>query len=478
MKKVLLVIVVAICLFLFFSYKLTDIPAGITGDEAAFGYNGVLLSRTLHDENGRFLPVFVLSLQGKDWRQPVTQYSIVTIFKILGPSLFNLRLVSVLTAVASVILIFFLAKEIFGKNYAAIFASLIMIITPIFMIQSHLALDNVTPVPFVIAWLYSLIRFSKTKKKYWLILAGVFLGAGFYAYKSMRLFVPVWAVLTFIHIVLTEKRKAVLPSVIFAVGIFPFLTAIPVLEYLYAGAVLNHGSLEISSIYGFFYPFLTNFDPSFLFVKGDSLLFHSTGVHGMYLLASVPFFVLGLIYLWKKELPGKFLVVSFFLGPLLFGYIGEVHRASRLLPEIPFYSLIAAGGLVYLWERKKNLVPAILLVLLAVNYFDFIHYYWLNYAADTANLYNCFSCADSAFKYLKSESDKRGAAAYIDQSIVGQVSPGMDFARAIYFAQKPASWDGDWKSLPAGSILMTENSKVFDLVQINHISRYYFYKTP
>ena len=58
----------------FFAYRLNKVPKGLTVDEAAFGYNAVLLSETYHDENGRFLPFFVLFFEGKDWRQPVTQY--------------------------------------------------------------------------------------------------------------------------------------------------------------------------------------------------------------------------------------------------------------------------------------------------------------------------------------------------------------------------------------------------------------------
>ena len=108
MKKIILLIAATVALLGFFSYKLIQVPSGITGDEAAFGYNAILLSRTLHDENGRKLPVFVLSLNGTDWRQPVTQYFITAYFKIFGPSLFNLRFTSVLIAVVSIWLIYFM----------------------------------------------------------------------------------------------------------------------------------------------------------------------------------------------------------------------------------------------------------------------------------------------------------------------------------------------------------------------------------
>ena len=67
-KKLIIFLVVVSGLLFLFTYKLTSVPRGITGDEASFGYNGILLARTLRDENGRRLPVFVLSLGGTDWR--------------------------------------------------------------------------------------------------------------------------------------------------------------------------------------------------------------------------------------------------------------------------------------------------------------------------------------------------------------------------------------------------------------------------
>lgn len=98
MRKYLVYFFIFVASLVFFSYRLNDVPPGMTIDEPAFGYNAVLLSETLHDENGRFLPVFVLSLDGKDWRQPVTQYFMAGYFKLFGPSVYNLKFTSVIVA--------------------------------------------------------------------------------------------------------------------------------------------------------------------------------------------------------------------------------------------------------------------------------------------------------------------------------------------------------------------------------------------
>lgn len=473
-KKILLFVILSLFLFFFFSYKLTSIPDGVTIDEASFGYNGTLLARTLHDENGRKLPVFVLSIGGKDWRQPVTQYLTAITFNFFGPSLLNLRMVTVFIAVSSILILYLLTKHLLG-NIGAVISAVFLATTPIFMIHSHLALDNIAPVPFVLLWLLGLYLFTKTKNIYWLIISAISLGISYYSYKSMRIFVPIWTVISLVYLIKENLRNWLKPVLIFIISIFPFFAVIPLLEFLYAGAVLNKTSPEINSIYSFISFYLSNFDPSFLFIKGDSLLFHSTGKHGMYLLASLPFFISGLITSWEKNNYWKLVIISFFLGPLMFGYIGEIHRASRLLPLVPLYSLIAGSGFLYLWQKRSKILIGVLALFFAVNYFDFIHYYLGDYSKETKNIFFCFKCIDGGFKTLKEESESRYLIPYVDDVILKGLNPTRDFAKTIYFEGTLNSWNGDIKNLPDSVVIMTDNSNVPNLKKVNQFDRYYFY---
>ena len=483
LKKIILFFIISSLLLFLFSYKITEVPRGITGDEAAFGYNGILLSRTLHDENGRKLPVFVLSLNGTDWRQPITQYFITLYFKIFGPSLFNLRFTSVLIAVLSIWLVYFLAKDLFESNIGGIVASIFLATTPIFVMQSHLGLDNIYPIPFVICWLIGLYKYTKTKQKYWLIISAFGLGFGLYAYKAMRIFVPVWALLSLLFISdkflmkrsLGNLKKVFKPILFFVISLLPFIIIIPILEFLYAGAVLNNELPIFPGIYNFIYPYLSNFDPSFLFVKGDDLLFHSTGMHGMYLLASLPFFIVGLLYSWKKSSFWKLIIISFFLGPILFGFLGSVHRASRLLAEIPLYLLICTFGFLTLWQKKAKLVILLLIGFFALNYFDFLHYYLWQYADATQNLFNCFSCSEEAYKLLKNEAIADNKIPYVDDVIAKREGEVQNFAREIYFDSPINRWFGAVNLLPKNAVLMTDNDSVPLLNKIGNVGNYYFY---
>lgn len=483
MKKIIIYILIAAALIGFFSYKLTQVPNGITPDEGAFGYNGVLLSRTLRDENGRHFPIFVLSLGESDWRQPVTQYFITFIFRVLGPSLFNLRLTAVLTTVASIFLIYFLGKKLLENEVGGIVAAVLLGTTPIILIQSHLGLDNITLVPFVLGWLFALFLYTKTKKNFWLTLSAVAIGIGFYSYKGMRIYVPVWVIATLVFLAkdwLIRRNKKTFRSSLksilyFAIPLVPFFAIIPFLEYFYSGAVLNNEHLVFEGFYKLFYPYLAAFDPSFLFIKGDDLLYHSTGIHGMYLLASLPFFIFGLIYSWKKSAFWKFIIICFFAGPLLFGLLGSVHRASRMLEEVPLYALISAFGFVHLWKQKTKLVLAALIIVFAINYFDFLHYYLWDYGPATEHIFNCFSCSEIQYKTLKNDSTKLNLVPFVDSVSAKSEGETEWFARSIYFPNKPNLWDGDKNNLPKDGILMTDNSNIKYLKLIDHVGGMYYY---
>jgi len=190
---------------------------------------------------------------------------------------------------------------------------------------------------------------------------------------------------------------------------------------------------------------------------------------------SLPFFVPGLASSWKKSNFWKLIIVSFFLGPLMFGYIGQVHRASRLMALIPLYSLISGSGFLYLWQKRSKILIGILTIFFIVNYFDFIHYYLIDYAKDTKTIFYNFESIDRSFKILKEESVERNLTPYVDQVIMTGLNPTRDFARSIYFAGPLNTWNGVEKEYPADAILMTDNSNINFLKQIDHFDRYYFY---
>lgn len=485
MLKISAIFLIFLFCLIFFSFRLLDVPRGITLDEAAFGYNASLIAETLRDENGRFLPVFVLSLQGRDWRQPVAQYMQAAMFKIFGRSLFNLKFVSVLAASFSGVLMFLLGQQILGKKFGFL-ALAIFLTTPVVVIHSHLALDNISPLPFILLWVYGLWNFKEKKSYKHLILAGVSLGISFYAHKSMRSAVPVWTILTVLYLFFTQVKngKTLIlskykPIILFLASISPFYLVSPILNYKYAGAVYGSGAIGLPSIYSFFNFYLSNFDLSFLFVKGDTILHHSTGIHGMFLLATLPLLVYGIYLSFKEKNPFFiFLVSCLFAGPLLLGFIGSVHRASRIIFLVPLFCLISSYGSLRLWQFKECLIRNALIAfsfIFVLNFLDFINYYWFKYPQDTYHIFYSPVGID-AYKKLDKISKKDNLTPLISADLLKTSEDGgavEDFARSLYFV-KPNAFNESLK-LPQKSVLLTRN-KFFEGKKIDSgIENYFLY---
>ena len=375
MKKFLLLL--GICIFLFFllTYRITLVPPGINGDEVGIGHNAVLISRNLTDENNNFLPLFIFA-KTSDWKQPVTIYTTALVFKLFGVSLTALRTTSVLFVIVSLIVFYFLAKEMFSLKFF-LTGSLILITIPVIMIQSHLALENIAVLPFILFWLLMLAKNEKNKKPICIFLGGVSLGAGIFSYLGMRIVVPVLFAITLIYL-----RKDFKKIGYFLLGILPFFILLYIANFYYPGAVLGHFSAPTLTINEFLLRYVSVFDLSFLFLKGDAVAIHSTGKTGMFLVATLPIFLVGVWKVIKNKRPLEILILaSFFLAPLMFGFIPDIYRASRLLALIPFYVIISTIGFLAL-PRKWALVMIILIVL---NFWSFASDYWFSYPKRVEN---------------------------------------------------------------------------------------------
>ncbi len=475
-KKVLIWVLILIPLGLFFSYRLNKVPSGLTVDEAAFGYNAVLLSETGYDENGRFLPFFVLSINGQDWRQPVTQYMMTAFFKIFGASKYKLRLTSVLIILISLVLVYYLAKMMMGK-LGAVAAGGVYLTIPLIMIQSHLGLDNIMPIPFVLLWLMFLFLSTKRKERLFLVLAGASLGVGFYTYKGMRAIVPVWSLLTAGYLLVNnwpDLKMIFRKCLYFSLGTLPFFAVIPLLQQKYAGAVFDSQSPQVGSVYNLFNAYLSSYDLSFLFVQGDQTVYHSTGRHGMYLLASLPLFLAGIYYvLAKGRKEERFALAVFLTGPLLYGLVNSVHRASRLMALIPMFVIIAGFGFKQLWQSGmgKRLIIVFIVGLMTINYIDFVGYYWWKYPNQIDQQLS--EPIEESYLGLLKIAKEKNYQPFISETIFQADGESAKFYEAAYFDQPVSKWQSG-QSLPEQAVLLTQREEIEGLQRLKaNLPKYY-----
>jgi 4-amino-4-deoxy-L-arabinose transferase-like glycosyltransferase len=466
-KKIFYSIIFSILLCLFFSYRLLEVPMGITGDEDAMGYNAVLISQTAHDENGKFMPFFVLANNGTDWKQPVTQYYLAGLFKLFGSSIFLLRFSSIIITLISSFLLHKLSSSIFNKK-TAILSVIIFLTTPLIMIQSHMGLDNIMPIPFAIIWIYGLDQYSKKNNLKLLIISAISLGISFYTYKGMRAVFPIWYALSLLYIYKIPFLKNFKPLIIFSLFSLPFLAITPYLNFLYPGSIFGGSRPSFDNIYNFLYPYFSSYDITFMFIKGDDLLYHSTGYHGFFLLASLPIFVLGIYKSIRTNKLSRFILVVFFISPILYGTVNSVHRASRLMCLIPFYSIICAYGFqqaMIISSHYKKIIFGLILILFSLNYLDFLHYYYYDYSLKTQALVGDLKYYLS-FKSLKKYSDKYHLTPYISQDISHKFFEALYFKKIDYLNPEDIPPNKN-------SILLTNRQQIDGMTNLHLNLKYY-----
>src|SRR3989344_8901900 len=110
-NNLIIISIIAVAILLRF-INLASIPVGFNDDEAAFGYNAYSILKIGMDEWGRFLPFPAFESFG-DWKLVVYLYLVAASQLIFGLSEFSTRFPSALFGVMSVIITYFLAKELF-----------------------------------------------------------------------------------------------------------------------------------------------------------------------------------------------------------------------------------------------------------------------------------------------------------------------------------------------------------------------------
>ena len=196
--------------------------------------------------------------------------------------------------------------------------------------------------------------------------------------------------------------------------------------------------ITLYNFYDFFLPYFSSFDPSYLFIRGDSTEFHSTGRHGMLLLASLPPIAVGIYAaLRSKNSYPKFILLALVTGPLLYGTVGSDHRFSRLLALVPLFAFLGGLGHKWLWRHQADWlksIPVVIVGLMIVNYIDFVKYYWYRYPLITRNLLGDLSYYKNLAR-LKEEVDRTKLEPVIHKGVAAGGGESLKFFQVIYFGK-------------------------------------------
>lgn len=174
--------IIAVAVFFRF-YRLESIPPGLYPDVAINGNDAINSLKT-----GQFK----LFYPENNGREGLMIWLDAFSFSLLGVSVYALKFPSALAGVLTVIGIYLLGRELFGKKQELVpyLASFFLAVSFWHVNFSRIGFRAIlTPLCLVFAF-YFFTKGFRTKRNFWQIPAGLFFGTGFYTYTGFRLAVP------------------------------------------------------------------------------------------------------------------------------------------------------------------------------------------------------------------------------------------------------------------------------------------------
>ncbi len=176
--------------------NLQEIPTGVHYDEAA---NGILSAEI---GRGESLPIFIESYTGKE---VLFFYLAGGLMRLLGESVFSLRLTAVFVGILTVAATYWLGLELFRDRRVAILAAALIAVSFWHILFSRLGFRAISQ-PLLQAITVAALWHGLRKNKWrWFVFAGISLGLTGYTYLAARLF-PLLLLLAFLPLLIQKQR--------------------------------------------------------------------------------------------------------------------------------------------------------------------------------------------------------------------------------------------------------------------------------
>lgn len=370
-------------------------PVGFTPDEASFGYDAYSLLKTGKDQWGVSFPLVFRSFG--DFKLPLYTYLTTPLVAIFGLTVFAVRLPNAILGSFAVVVVYFLAKKLFGEK-VGLMASLLLAISPWHIALSRGAFEANLTTFFLPLGIFLFLSNLRTPRSLGVVGSALIFGLNLFSYHTARILTPLIVFYLIYRNWGIVKNKIILFLTIFGVSLltavyFYFIGGsrlassgifdLPFGDGRYLARLAGEPSVIARLLYNrpifiveqFLRSYLSYFSPQFLFTQGAG-----EGTYGM-----VPGF--GVIYLIEFIFLAGFIIKAIKEKSLNFGFLifwilvspipasltkGPGYAANRAAFMLPALEIASAIGAVYLAKRYLIYgyvaVLAISLVLFAEKY--------------------------------------------------------------------------------------------------------------
>ncbi|MBI5449615.1 glycosyltransferase family 39 protein [Candidatus Gottesmanbacteria bacterium] len=412
MKKTYAVLALTVVLAFFLRfYKVAQIPPSLSWDEVSIGYNAYSILKTGRDEFGRLFPLDAFVAYG-DYKPVLPVYLTVPFVALFGLSELAVRLPSVVAGTLTVLLTYFLVRELFNKSphliRLSLLASFLLAISPWHMQLSRAGFEANTALFFVVLGIWCVLK--ARERNHLFIVAWLPFVASIYTFNSARYFAPILGVLLIIYCWKEVRRHTkqfvagVIVAFVFLFPIVPYLIS-PQARLRFAEVNIftdfsvvqtaNHrietdGNSWWSKIFhnrrigytkSYLLHLLDHFEPSFLFIRGDGNPKFSIQDVGQLHIIELPLLIAGIYWLFVRDRRTAWFLAAWLIGAIIPAATArETPHALRIENSLPVWQIFIACGLLsairYPILAKKKFI---LLGAIAFLYSASFSYYWHNY---------------------------------------------------------------------------------------------------
>lgn len=389
---------------------LSQLPAGFHGDEAAYGYNAYSIIQTGADEYGARFPLVFKSFE--DYKPALYGYIDIPFVMLLGLTEAATRMPSALFGSLTIIMIFFLTKQLFHSDtLTAVLSSLILAISPWHIMFSRTASEVIISMFFLLVFLYSLLKIKKQYHSGWMFLAICSGFLSFWAYTASRVTIPLIALILLLTTIRKTPKKI---SASFPIGLL--LVVIVLLELFFNNFANNNRFSQVSifnnpntklvleeqiredqftpvavtrmyhnKLVNYSRTILSNyskyFSLDFLFLEGGLPPRHRIPNAGLFYIWQLPFLLIGVYIMVRKQEFGG--ILSLILWPALlvpaiitFDDIPNVQRSIMILPII---TIITAYGvsksIVFVSRKGKRFFWVVLVACIGIALYESLYFF-------------------------------------------------------------------------------------------------------
>lgn len=375
-------------------YRIAEVPYGMNIDEAAILYDAYSM---VHYGVDRWLVSYPVYLENFGGGQNVLLlYFTMFFIKVIGYSIYCVRLPLAISGVLSIVVAYFLGKELKNDKFGLIF-SLVIAISPYFIMQSRWGLEsNLFPNFFLFSF-YFFIKAIKSSKNIYYLFTGIFFGITLYTYATSYIFLPLFLLASLLFLVSFKKIK--MKSII-VMAIPLFVLAFPLILFV----IINYFNLDTIKLFqlitiprldGFrggdisLANILNNFRLLWIMLTNDSLAYNSIPGFGTFYYFSIPLFGWGLFLLVKHITFARkshiftedYLIFITLVCAIFLGLIVESPSINRINVIFPALAYIITLGVINLIECRKK-TGLVCLCLASVNFISFEKYYFNQYYND------------------------------------------------------------------------------------------------